>query len=57
MTAFHGKSKLKKAALNMLVKQRSEDKNKLAHSVFVKIDCDKSGAIDKDELVMALKKS
>lgn len=55
--AFHGKSKLKKAALNMLVKQRSESKNSLAHSVFSRIDRDKSGTIDKDELVSALKKS
>lgn len=41
----------------MLVKQRAEGKNKLAHSVFVKIDKDKSGQIDHEELQDALKRS
>ena len=41
----------------MLVKQRSESMNASAHSVFVRIDKNRSGTIDKDELVTALQKS
>lgn len=52
--SFHGKSKLRKAALNMLVKQQSESKNRLAQSIFSKIDKDKTGSINREELKQAL---
>ena len=57
LTAFHGKSKLKKAVLNMLVKQQGEEKNKLQSTVFKRLDTDKSGVIDKAEIKHAFKKS
>lgn len=38
LIAFQGKSKLKTAALNMLVKQMSEEKNKRARSIFTRMD-------------------
>lgn len=57
LTAFHGKSKLKKAALNMLVKQQQEEKNKLAQSVFAKLDKDKSGVLNKDEVINSFRRS
>ena len=57
LVAFQGKSKLRKAVLNMLVKQQSEDQHKLAHSVFLKMDDDRSGVIDKKEIESAFKRS
>lgn len=57
LIAFQGKSKLKTAALNMLVKQQAESKHNIAQSVFARIDTDKTGYIDRKELKDALETS
>ena len=57
LVSFHGRSKLRKAALNLLVKQRKSDQNSLAHSAFIKMDEDKSGKLEYSEVENALKRS
>lgn len=54
LASFQGRSKLKRAAINMMVKEMSEDLFKDLRSVFNEIDKDKSGTIDKAELKEAL---
>lgn len=54
LAGYHGKSKLKRAAINIMVKQMSEDQFADLREVFNKIDVDHSGIINKDELVQAM---
>lgn len=54
---FHGQSKLKRAAINMIIKQMSEDQLSKYRQVFNKLDGDHSGTIDKKELQDAMAKS
>lgn len=57
LKGFHGQSKLKRAAINMIVKHMSEDNFKEVKKVFKIIDTDHSGTLDKNELNQALTKS
>lgn len=41
----------------MLVKQMSEEKNKMARSVFARMDKDRSGSVNRAELEAALDRS
>ena len=54
LTSFHGRNKLKKAAIQLLVKQMSESSFSELRSIFNEMDTDKSGTINKDELKRAL---
>ena len=57
LRGFHGASKLKRAAINIMVKQMSEDKHEKMRKVFQSVDKDHSGGINKDELTKALEAS
>jgi len=52
---FKGTSKLKKAALNLLVKILEKDQIKALENEFKKYDTDKTGLINIHELELALK--
>lgn len=54
LKGFNGASKLKRAAINIMVKQMAEEKHDKMRKVFQSIDKDHSGAIDKQELTDAL---
>lgn len=54
---FKGVSKLKKAAMNMLVKMADQDQIESLREQFVKIDKDGTGLINADELKSAIKQS
>ena len=47
LKAFNGASKLKRAAINIMVKQMAEEQHDTMHKVFQQIAKDHSGAIDK----------
>ena len=55
--SFKGVSKLKKAAMNMLVKMADQNSIEALRSEFVKIDKDCTGLINADELKSAIKES
>ena len=57
LKGFQGASKLKRAAINMMVKQISEDQHEIMRNVFNKIDKDKGGTIGSEELAKAFESS
>jgi calcium-dependent protein kinase len=57
LASFRGTSKLKKAAMNMLVKMADQSTIEDLRLQFVALDKDKSGMINADELKLALKQS
>lgn len=57
LNTFKGVSKLKKAAMNMLVKMADQNSIEELRSEFVKLDKDRTGLINADELKLAIKAS
>lgn len=57
LTHFKGVSKLKKAAMNMLVKMADQNQIEKLREQFTEIDADGTGLINADELKNAIKKS
>lgn len=57
LASFKGVSKLKKAAMNMLVKMADQAQIEMLREEFVKIDKDGTGLINADELKQAIKQS
>lgn len=55
--SFKGVSKLKKAAMNMLVKMADQKSIEELRSEFVKIDKDCTGMINAEELKLAIQES
>ena len=54
LQSFKGVSKLKKAAMNMLVKTAEPALIKELHDEFEKMDIDRTGLINADELKIAI---
>ena len=57
LTKFKGVSKLKKAAMNMLVKMADQNQIEKLREQFTEIDVDGTGLINADELKLAIKSS
>lgn len=55
--SFKGVSKLKKAAMNMLVKMADQNEIEKLRSEFVKLDKDCTGMINAEELKIAIQES
>jgi len=55
LSSFKGVSKLKKAAMNMLVKMADQSSIEELRNEFVKIDKDRTGLINAEELKLAIK--
>jgi Ca2+-binding EF-hand superfamily protein len=57
LRSFRGQSKLKKAAMNLLVKMADQKSIWDLREMFSQIDADKTGLINAEELKQAIKKS
>lgn len=56
MMAYKGTSQLKRAAMNLLVKQLNPNELKDLHDQFQALDVDNSGLISAEEIMIAIKR-